>query len=128
MKLCKGCLETLPAESFGKKRDGTKAKCRSCEKPDRKRYRRAERLKTRYGITPADYDRMLAEQGGGCAVCGAVTDPVEPNRSLAVDHCHATGKVRGVLCTVCNRTIGKFNDDPAVFERFAAYLRRATAS
>jgi len=53
-------------------------------------------LATRYGITPEQYDGMLARQGGVCALCGGTMErPV-------VDHCHQTGRVRGILCHPCN--------------------------
>lgn len=66
-----------------------------------------------------DRDAMAEVQGGLCAICH------EPplNRRLAVDHDHETGAVRGLLCTACNTTLGRFNDDPNRFEAAAAYLR-----
>ena len=63
------------------------------------------RLIRDYGITSDDYNRMLAEQGGGCKLCGWA--PQRGHRRLAVDHCHKTGRVRGLLCAVCNGGIGK---------------------
>jgi hypothetical protein len=65
-------------------------------------YRQAA-LKAKYGITLSDFNRLLKKQGGKCAVCRGV----EPKRNLAVDHDHVTGKVRGLLCTSCNTTLGK---------------------
>ena len=60
-----------------------------------------------YGITGDDYARMLAEQGGGCAICGAKS-PGKRARYFAVDHCHVTGTVRGLLCIKCNWRLGWF--------------------
>ncbi len=81
------------------------------------------RLKRRYGINGEEYDRMLISQNGGCAICGANK---EQNRGqfLAVDHCHRTGNVRGLLCHLCNRAIGLLKDNPAVIERAAEYLKK----
>ena len=63
---------------------------------------RKHHLKKNYGITPEDFDRMMEEQDGKCALCG-----VEPqSKALHVDHCHTTGKVRGLLCGGCNRVLG----------------------
>jgi hypothetical protein len=72
-------------------------------------------LKRRYGITEDDFERMLAQQGGLCAVCEAVP-------GTFVDHCHASGQVRGVLCFNCNNGLGHFEDGMAVLERAALYL------
>jgi hypothetical protein len=78
------------------------------------------RLKHRYGITLADRDAMIAGQGGVCAVCRGQFD--RPN----VDHDHATGRVRGVLCTHCNLLLGCLErvDDATVLAALA-YIGRA---
>jgi hypothetical protein len=86
----------------------------------RKASRRATALKGRYGITPQHYDLMLKEQGGACAICGE-----QPDGHLYVDHCHTTGKVRGLLCQRCNTGLGSFNDDLGRTMGASAYLRRA---
>ena len=72
----------------------------------------------KYGITQDDYDHMLAEQGGVCAICGRPPK----TRRLSVDHNHKTGIVRGVLCHICNRGISYFRDDPERLQKAAAYL------
>ncbi|KKL81777.1 hypothetical protein LCGC14_1991340 [marine sediment metagenome] len=80
-------------------------------------YRR-KNLQRLYGITLEDYERMLKEQGGGCAICG-----VAPKKlSHAVDHNHKTGKVRGILCHMCNRGLAFFRDKPERLTEAAAYL------
>lgn len=67
-------------------------------------------LKRTYGLGLVDYDRLLADQGGGCAVCGKT--PEEEGRNLAVDHDHATGAIRGLLCGFCNhRLVGRHRID-----------------
>lgn len=67
-----------------------------------------------------DYDAMLMAQDGRCAICA---DPVtSEGRALAVDHCHASGRVRGLLCDPCNLGLGKFRDDPARLRAAIAYL------
>jgi hypothetical protein len=79
-------------------------------------------MKQQYGITVEDYDVMLTSQNGGCAICGA-EKPGGRTRYFAVDHCHATGDVRGLLCTKCNRGLGLFNDDTGRMERAVKYLK-----
>ena len=99
---------------------------------DPSRYRLIEwpsKLKRYYGITVADYYRMLDEQGGGCAICSKKVPCVRKHKYTAVeaffvDHCHATGKVRGLLCNACNRALGYFEDDPDRLIRASDYLRR----
>ena len=83
-------------------------------------------LQKKYGITLADYDTMLRLQKRVCAICKRHSP--NPNFGLAVDHCHTTKKVRGLLCTNCNRGIGHFADDPARLREAALYLERANHS
>jgi hypothetical protein len=85
-------------------------------------YRNALRktnLKTKYGITPRDYERMLEAQGGGCATCGR---PPRDDISLHVDHDHRTGTVRGLLCFPCNNALGLLKEDPGRLLALVAYL------
>lgn len=79
------------------------------------------RIKREFGLTKAQYEQMLQAQGNGCAICGRAPEGSYPGM-LHVDHCHETGRVRGLLCQVCNLTLGKFRDDPALFRRIADYL------
>lgn len=82
--------------------------------------REAHMLKT-YGLTVADFDALLAKQGGVCAICKGT--PNGPGKRFHVDHCHKSSKVRGLLCGKCNTAIGLLNDDPERAESAAAYLR-----
>jgi Recombination endonuclease VII len=79
-------------------------------------------LKSLYGISLEDYARLLAEQGGVCAICLR-----QPAERLCVDHCHATGKVRGLLCRTCNTGLGCYRDDPSLLTTAAAYLTKASS-
>ena len=81
---------------------------------------RAVQLKKKYGLTEDDYERMLLAQHGRCAICGG---EILSKRRLAVDHCHKSGRVRGLLCGPCNGFLGRINDDPA---SLLAYLGKAT--
>jgi hypothetical protein len=79
-------------------------------------------LRSRYGITPKDYDRMLQEQGGVCKICGSPPDGRNRYGRLHVHHCHTTGKVRGLLCYPCNVGLGSFKDDQERMAKAMAYL------
>lgn len=83
-------------------------------------------LRQTFGITVAEFHAMRDAQGGVCAACGR---PEKEKRSgrvreLAVDHCHRTGAIRGLLCGNCNRGIGKFEDNPELLRKAADYLER----
>ena len=82
-------------------------------------------LRANYGITLEDYDRFMKSQDGACAICLRLPDPnSKKDRRLSVDHCHTTGKVRGLLCNRCNRAIGLFGETEDILLAAAAYLRR----
>jgi hypothetical protein len=86
-----------------------------------------QHLQREYGITLHDYNRMLAEQGGGCGICGAVEARSKGHGvRLHVDHDHVTGKARGLLCGTCNRGIGQLGDDLERVKAAVRYLERAT--
>lgn len=98
-----------------------KRRAAASRSPDRRR----QHLVTTYGITPEQYDELLAAQGGMCmcAICDAT--PEQNGKALAVDHCHETGQVRGLLCSPHNQAIGIFGDNLAGVQRAADYLARA---
>lgn len=75
-----------------------------------------------YGLTPADYDRMWSEQGGVCAICRLEGSGTLSGRLMAVDHDHASGRVRGLLCQRCNHAVGLLHDDADRAMTLAAYL------
>jgi hypothetical protein len=86
----------------------------------RERYRE-NHLKTKYGISLADYEAMLRRQGGVCGICKRKPG----KRRLCVDHDHKTGQVRGLLCGRCNSGNGFYQDDPRLTRAATAYLERA---
>lgn len=83
--------------------------------------RRENHLMGKYGISTDDYDRMLLEQGGRCAICGG-TEPGGKKGYLGVDHDHDTGKIRGLLCADCNAGIGRLGDSPSTVRSALIYL------
>lgn len=82
-----------------------------------KRYR----LARRYGMTLQEYDAMLESQNGKCAICNC---PPSEGRDLCVDHNHETGKVRGLLCDLCNKGIGQFGDSAERIESAMLYIKK----
>lgn len=103
---CKICYGIKSAEAF-RKPEATEAR--------KKSWRKYSRFKL-YGITEAIYDSMVANQSGCCKICGVEDD------NLHIDHCHATGKVRGLLCQSCNTGLGKFKDDVVIMGKAIEYL------
>jgi hypothetical protein len=124
-KYCPRCSTVKAKEEFGRNRaarDGLTSYCKSCHKQVTLENRiknhgsdRNYKLKLRYGITEDDFERMLARQGGLCAICRVVP-------GTFVDHCHTTGRVRGVLCFNCNNGLGHFADNLVLLELAALYL------
>lgn len=110
-----------PAKAITRMRDWQKsnpervAAHKAKETPEQ---RRDYYLRYKYGITLADQQAMLARQGGGCCICGRRLTP----DTLAVDHDHDTGEVRGLLCKLCNSGLGAFEADPMQLLVAFAYL------
>jgi hypothetical protein len=73
-----------------------------------------------YGLTTSDYNRMVEQQDGVCAICGSDNK----GKNLNVDHDHKTGRVRGLLCNHCNWGLGHMKDDTGILEKAIGYLSR----
>lgn len=107
--MCNTVLNEVDFYMWNKKTGGKcfSSYCKECtrklQKKDRdvKEYTRKRRYR-KLGLTIEKYDEMLAEQGNVCMLCKKPSKTMK----LAVDHCHETGRVRGLLCTYCNTTIG----------------------
>jgi hypothetical protein len=105
-----------------------RAKNPDIAKASRKRYKaknpdgpRNINLKSRYGITLAEYNKLLSDQNDVCAICKGVN---KNGRRLFVDHHHATGKVRALLCVGCNSAIGLLKEDAKLARILADYLEK----
>lgn len=83
-----------------------------------------------YGITYEEYLELFNKNSGRCYICNSDGFRIDPNQrlKLAVDHCHETGVVRGMLCHNCNRGLGLFQDSPEFLKTAAAYLERVTTT
>ena len=142
---CRSCHNLLPLSAFSPNKAkplGVRTTCKPCACEQAARWKDANpdkvldaRLRRDFGITLDDYEALLAEQCGVCAICGeppavAFGRPDgRPGRQgrqrvprLVVDHDHATGKIRGLLCVHCNRGIGFLKDDPAIVRLALKYL------
>ena len=135
-KTCPSCEIPLPLASFAINKSGrvgqARAYCKPCSVQKHKLRRqqnpehvlnieRKSKFKRQYGISLEQYDEMLQNQGYGCAICGT-KKPSERTKYFAVDHCHDTSKVRGLLCTKCNRGLGLFNDKTDALQKAIKYL------
>ena len=95
--------------------------------PVEKKRRWVYKLRTAYGLTEEKFWDMVKEQDGKCLICDQALDFSTPFKTPSVDHCHKTGKVRGILHRGCNTALGSFKDDPATLRRAADYLERTMA-
>ena len=80
-------------------------------------------MKRNYGLDFSEYNKMLEKQNGVCAICSS-TPPDHHKKRLNIDHCHASGRVRGLLCDACNRAIGLLKDSPELMLKAISYLAR----
>ena len=130
-KECSTCKKILPVSRFGKKLsdpDLYYSSCRECLARKRHEHGRKRTL-ARYGMTLEEYNVLLAEQGGRCAICrsshpGGGNRKGRARRTFCLDHCHRTGKVRGLLCNRCNLGLGNFDDDVDTLEAARSYVHR----
>ena len=124
-KWCPDCSAVKPIEEFARNAgqpSGRTSYCKPCHNARGKAAKdriggwRTYHLKRRYGITAAEADAMLGEQSGLCAICRAAP-------AAHVDHDHATGAARALLCFNCNGGLGQFKDDPYLLQMAAFYVK-----
>lgn len=143
-KWCRKCQDFRPLGSFQVCRtapDGLQSLCAACNKAVQTAWRNANREKRRdyqlksllkkFKVTVQDYQNMLHAQNSACAVCQQPESTTwrGTKRSLAIDHCHKTGKIRGLLCTKCNTALGLLKENAAVVKRLHDYiLKRCSAT
>jgi hypothetical protein len=149
MKLCSRCNTTQPENEFYpssyRRKNGTRALsswCKNCtivssaqyqkEYPDRVReWGWRKHIKKKYGLSAKVYEEMFLAQQCVCAICGKPETHLYRNKQigyLAVDHDHATGKIRQLLCFNCNTGLGRFYDDPGLLVKAAEYVRKHSAT
>lgn len=144
LRKCRLCRRWEVLSNFHKdlsKKDGFRHECKTCRLKQAREYyntakrkefvsryiklnktrRRNNTLRYMYNLSIEDYEQMLFRQNGKCAICGKVEER-KSSPFLCVDHCHKTGKIRGLLCHRCNSAIGKLNDDPELLRKAIVYL------
>jgi len=128
-RYCSGCGVFKLISEFSLERDKkavggvtVRAQCKPC----REHIKWKAFIIRTYGITAEDYYEMLAAQNNKCAVCGSkeVNNSRISSGKLFIDHCHDTGKVRGLLCSKCNHAIGLLNDDVSLLHKAIKYLNK----
>lgn len=145
-RICTKCSQFKEWENFSINKsnglNGRKSVCKPCtnkaERARNRRYRQCPKkseelrqkffeknLKVSYNLTLSDYEQILEDQNNSCAVCGLSNDEYfkKHNQQLCVDHCHKTGKVRGLLCRVCNSGLGKLGDTSDGVYKGYTYLK-----
>jgi hypothetical protein len=148
MKTCSRCNTEQPDTEFYpssyRRKDGTRALsswCKTCTKNESASYQKEnpgkvrewgwrKHIKKKYGMTADLYQKMFQAQNGTCAICNQQETHLYRNKQigyLAIDHDHATGKIRELLCFNCNTGLGRFNDDQQLLSNAIEYLRRHSA-
>jgi hypothetical protein len=127
-------IELLPKEEQKKLRSKIRGEIYRATHPEEVKARarhssRKIKLRDNFNLTLDQYDAILRKQKGACALCGFVpsgSDTHRSGKSLAVDHDHITGQVRGLLCDLCNRGIGQLHDDSTLLRKAANYVEEAS--
>jgi hypothetical protein len=131
MKQCPECSLKKPISEFYKDKyrpDGFRNRCKACEKIRSKKWstynphkRKIINLRNKYGLTLTQFEEIKQQQNGKCMICNDILDN---GSKTHVDHCHKTGKVRGVLCVQCNHGLGKFKDSIKILQSAVIYLKK----
>jgi hypothetical protein len=133
VKTCTCCREAKDLSEFHKSKaasDGLNYVCKSCKSqkakgayqkwsPEQKEKHKVRRMKYLYGLSEEEYAYLQSQNA--CGICGAASSS---RGNLCVDHDHATGKVRGVLCTECNLALGYLKDNVALLQSAIDYLKK----
>lgn len=140
--MCYTCHETKPVSEFSScraLRNGNQSQCKKCDnerlhkrdadpvyREERLKRKRAYRCQKDYGMSLAEIQQKLDSQDRKCEICSIAVSGAsksKPDRSV-VDHCHATNKVRGILCSNCNLALGLVKDNPDILRSAIEYLKK----
>jgi hypothetical protein len=129
VKICSCCNISKRRNAFGSRGNGLlKSKCKECENNWQKANynplkKKDQNLRREHGIDLEEYNAKLINQDFRCALCSVhITEAVKGQ--LHVDHCHASGKTRELLCMKCNTALGKVNDDVSLLKRMIDYIEK----
>ncbi len=143
MQTCSKCGELKPFSEFHKlkaQKNGHRPDCKACHQVMKKAYnpkRNIKRkqnpryqeknlesnLRTAYGITLEEYNALVFQQSGVCKVCKQLpTETSNQTNRLVVDHCHKTGRVRGLMCPNCNCALGHLKESVQLCQELAQYI------
>ncbi len=133
MKICSKCKKKKHEIEFDKDKhtkSGFRSHCKTCRKLYKTNNKieisyynkvyRFNRLIKEFSITKDDYNKLFEEQKGNCAICGRHQS--EFKMALSIDHDHTTGRIRGLLCHICNTGLGMFKDQKDLLEKAIKYL------
>ena len=136
IKFCGRCRLCKPHSEFTRQAsspDGFYYYCKLCRKDLRaataerdREYQRRKHITSAYGLSTDEYNAMWNYQNGRCAICNKTAHETNSKGNrLHVDHCHDTGKVRGLLCSPCNKGLGQFSDDISRLAGAIKYLNHS---
>ncbi len=139
MKTCSKCKQEQTLDNFYIRSDTGRyrSNCKTCtakstsakwkNDPDFRARGYARSIKhqrqAKYGVSCEDYKNLMEKANNSCEICG--TTECATGNGLAIDHCHSTGKVRGILCQACNTALGSFRDDPDLIQRAINYIKES---
>ena len=127
-KTCNRCGIRKPLTDYYRQKygpDGRRSICKACHIERDSVNQRRRYIKKAYGLEWGDYLELQKTQNNSCAICG-IHESEQIKFALSVDHCHDTGKVRGLLCNNCNNGLGRFKDKPELLESAIRYLKNNT--
>lgn len=109
------------ADNIDKRRAYDKERSKT---PERRRQNKSSALKIKYGLPYEEYQAMWNRQNGLCEICSRPLLEIRGSKGAAVDHDHATGKVRDILCGRCNSVIGFCEEDVTLMQKFIGYVEK----
>ena len=127
---CTTCKDVLHKSLFFKnksRKTGYDHNCKVCRGKNSKKdynyeYSRKQRIAWTYDISVEDVQKIYDSQNGKCKICGVFKEGFSSSQGLVIDHCHSTGKIRGLLCQSCNAGIGHLQESPEIFRKALLYL------